>query len=260
MPTPEPTRRPPPPFRRAAVVAVVPLTPRLTRVTLAGVELRAFRSAEPAGSVRLLLPDRGGLVIPTWTGNEFRLPDGRRPTIRTLTPVAVDPDTGTLSLEIVRHGEGRASMWAGSAAPGDPAAISGPARGYVPDPAATDHVVAGDETAIPAIRQVLAAITPGVPVHVVVETATEQALLDLTPRAGLVEEWVPATPGARPGTVLADRVLELPVGGGTRVWAAGEAASMQRIRRHLFGTLGVPRAHATIRGYWKHGRTAGGDA
>jgi NADPH-dependent ferric siderophore reductase len=34
---------------------------------------------------------------------------------------------------------------------------------------------------------------------------------------------------------------------------------MQRIRRHLYETLGVERARATARGYWKHGRSASND-
>jgi NADPH-dependent ferric siderophore reductase len=41
------------------------------------------------------------------------------------------------------------------------------------------------------------------------------------------------------------------------VWAAGEAAAMQRIRRHLFEHLGVPRSHAVVRGYWKRERQRG---
>jgi NADPH-dependent ferric siderophore reductase len=45
---------------------------------------------------------------------------------------------------------------------------------------------------------------------------------------------------------------------GTRVWAAGEAAAMQAIRRHLFEERQLPRARATVRGYWKQG--ASGDA
>jgi NADPH-dependent ferric siderophore reductase len=44
----------------------------------------------------------------------------------------------------------------------------------------------------------------------------------------------------------------------TRVWVAGEAAALQRLRRHLFEDRGLPRAHAWVRGYWKHGRS--GDA
>ena len=45
----------------------------------------------------------------------------------------------------------------------------------------------------------------------------------------------------------------------TRVWAAGEAAAVQRIRHYLFDDRGIPRNHTAIRGYWKHGR-AGDDA
>ncbi len=41
------------------------------------------------------------------------------------------------------------------------------------------------------------------------------------------------------------------------VWAAGEAAGMQRIRHLLFAERGVARGDAVVRGYWKAGR--GGD-
>ena len=40
---------------------------------------------------------------------------------------------------------------------------------------------------------------------------------------------------------------------------AGEAAAVQRIRKHLFDERDLPRSHCTVRGYWKHGR-AGSDA
>jgi NADPH-dependent ferric siderophore reductase len=43
------------------------------------------------------------------------------------------------------------------------------------------------------------------------------------------------------------------------VWAAGEAAAVQRIRRHLFDDRGLPRAQTSVRGYWKHGRAGDGD-
>ena len=46
---------------------------------------------------------------------------------------------------------------------------------------------------------------------------------------------------------------------GTRVWVAGEAAAVQRVRRHLFEDQGLPRAQASVRGYWKHGRSGDTD-
>jgi NADPH-dependent ferric siderophore reductase len=39
------------------------------------------------------------------------------------------------------------------------------------------------------------------------------------------------------------------------VWVAGEAAAVQRIRRHLFAERGLTRAQAVVRGYWKQGRS-----
>jgi NADPH-dependent ferric siderophore reductase len=34
---------------------------------------------------------------------------------------------------------------------------------------------------------------------------------------------------------------------------------VQRIRRHLFADRGLPRAQASVRGYWKHGRSGDTD-
>jgi NADPH-dependent ferric siderophore reductase len=44
-----------------------------------------------------------------------------------------------------------------------------------------------------------------------------------------------------------------------RVWAAGEAAAVQRIRRYLFEERGMARAQTSVRGYWKHGRASDTD-
>ena len=76
-----PVRREPPPFRRVTVRAVTPLSPRLARITLTGDELAGLEIDEPAASVRLLIPSPGTdeLIIPTWRGNEFLLPDDRSP-------------------------------------------------------------------------------------------------------------------------------------------------------------------------------------
>jgi NADPH-dependent ferric siderophore reductase len=247
-------RREPPRFRRVAVERVEPVTPRMVRVTLAGAELDGFAMPEPAASVRLLLPgtEGGDLVVPTWNGNEFLLPDGRRPLIRTLTPLRAG--AGRLAVAIVVHGGGTASEWAQAAAPGAPAAVSGPGRGYEVDADAPAFALLGDETALPAIGQLLDAIPAAVPVDVRVEVAHPDGRQSLARPV----EWSELPAGAPPGDTLAAAIRELDLVPGTRVWAAGEAAAMQRIRRHLFDERGVGREHTTIRGYWKRGRTATG--
>lgn len=236
-------RREPPRFRPVEVRRVEALSPLLRRVTLAGSELDGFTIDEPAASVRLLLPAPGpDLVVPTWNGNEFLLADGRRPVIRTFTPRAARPSE--LDIDIVIHDGGVASNWVAGVEPGAPAAVSGPGRGYVIDPEVGRYLLAGDESAIPAISQLLEALAPEVEVRVVIE-ARPAARLALPAHPGSTLEWCSS---------VVERVIALDISDAERVWAAGEAAAMQRIRRHLFDERGIPRSHTTIRGYWKHGR------
>ena len=253
-------RRPPPPFRRVEVRRVEDRSPRLRRVTLAGQELEGFALDEPAASVRLLLPSAGSdaVVVPEWKGNEFLLPDGRRPVIRTLTPRRFDAADLELDVEIVRHGDGRASRWAGAAVPGAPAAVSGPGRGYTFDPDAAELLLAGDETAVPAIAQLLEALPPDVATQVLVEVADGEAEVPLPASEGVAASWHELPSGRDPGDALVAAVRDASLGPEARVWAAGEAAAMQRIRRHLFEERQVPRRHAVVRGYWKAGRAGDG--
>ncbi len=256
------TRREPPRFRGVAVRRVEPLTPRMARVTLAGPDLEGFTVGDPAASVRLLLPSPGTreLVMPTWERNEFLLPDGRRATIRTFTPRRVDPEALELELDVVLHGAGVACGWAEAAGPGDSAAISGPGRGYAFDLDAPAFLLAGDETAVPAISQLLEALPDETPVQVLIEVADPDARSPLPDRRRATVEWCDLPPGAPPGDALVTAVRDTDLVNGVRVWAAGEAAAMQRIRRHLFDDRELPRAHTAVRGYWKHGRQGGPDA
>jgi NADPH-dependent ferric siderophore reductase len=75
---------------------------------------------------------------------------------------------------------------------------------------------------------------------------------------GATVQWCDLSPGDAPGAALVAAVTAAELPAGTRVWAAGEAAAVQRIRRHLFEDRGLTRAQAVVRGYWKRGR--GGDA
>ena len=250
------TRRPPPPFRLVTILRTEQVSPRLGRVTLGGPELDGLIVEQPAASVRVLLPtaDGGKLVIPDWAGNEFLWPDGRRPTIRTLTPRRVDQQRLELDVDVVLHGSGAAASWASGAEPGNRAAVSGPARGYTIDEAAPGFFLAGDETAIPAISQLLERLPADRPVHTEIEVADPSARHALPPHPGATVYWRVRPPDATPGDALVAAVRAAELAPETRAWVAGEAAGVQRIRRLFFEERNVPRAHATVRGYWKHGR------
>lgn len=234
----------------------------MVRVTLAGPELAGFTVDEPAASVRLLVPSPGvgDLVVPAWNGNEFLLPDGRRPALRTFTPRRVDSDALELDLDVVVHGGGVTSTWAAGAEPGAAAAVSGPGRGYAVDGDAAAYLLVGDETAIPAITQLLDALPPTMSVQVHIEVATPDARLPLPEHPGATIAWHELSAGAPPGDAMVRAVLDADVPAEARVWAAGEAAAVQRIRRHLFEERGMARSQASVRGYWKHGRAGDPDS
>ncbi|MGH9135985.1 MAG: siderophore-interacting protein, partial [Acidimicrobiales bacterium] len=197
-------RREPPRFREISVGRVERLTPRLVRVTLTGPELAGFVVDEPAASVRLLLPppDDAALVMPAWNGNEFLLPDSRRATIRTFTPRRHDPDALELDLDIVVHDGGAASEWADAVEPGAAAAISGPGRGYTVDAQAPAILLAGDETALAAVGQLLESLPFGLPVHAHLEIARRNAQLALPEHPRAAVEWHVLPDEAPPGDTL----------------------------------------------------------
>jgi NADPH-dependent ferric siderophore reductase len=203
-----------------------------------------------------LLPSPGtsDLVMPKWNGNEFLLANGERPTIRTFTPIRTSGATSELVLDIVLHPSGAASDWATTATIGDRAAISGPGRGYVADRDASSFLLVGDESAVPAISQLIAALPARSPVRAGIEVTSPSAVRELPERPGSQVEWRVLPEGASPGSEQFDYVRSATLEPGVRIWAAGEAAAVQRIRRHLFDDRGVDRSHTMVRGYWKRGR------
>ncbi len=260
MTDPTSIRREPPPFRRCTVARVSDRTPRLRRVTLSGPELHGLDIGDPGASLRLLLPRPGETEpeVPTWTGNEFLAADGSRPAIRTLTPMAFDPTTDELDVDVVRHGQGPLGTWIDTASQGDIVAVSGTGRGYTIDESAAGFLLAGDESALPAISLILPLLPPAASLTVIVEVADDRARLPLAWSRRAAEDpdlrWVLNT-GDDPGARLVDEVTAwLTADRATsdlRLWVAGEAASVQRIRRFAFEELAMARSKATIRGYWK---------
>ena len=75
-----------------------------------------------------------------------------RDVIPFLTVRAWDDDQRELTIDFVVHGDrGYAGPWAQRAQPGDCLQFRGPSGAYAPDPDAAWHLMAGDESALPAI-------------------------------------------------------------------------------------------------------------
>jgi NADPH-dependent ferric siderophore reductase len=253
-------RREPPPFRRVTVRHVEHLSPRMVRVRLGGRDLEGLIVAQPAASVRLLpSPGAHQLVIPTWNGNEFLLPNGRRPTLRTFTPRRVAPETLELDLEIVIHSRGLASQWEEAAGRGEPAAISGPGRGLPSIPMRPRSCWPVTRPRSPPSASCSKPCPAETPAQVYIEVANPDARLALPDHPGAIVALCDLPSAASPGDALVAAVGGASLGADTRVWVTGEAGAVERIRRHLSGDRGLPRLHAWVRGYWKHGRSGDAD-
>jgi len=160
----------------------------------------------------------------------------------------------------VLHGDAPLSRWAEAAAPGAPAAVSGTGRGYDIDPAASSFLLAGDESAVPAMATLLAHLPATAAVRVLIERRVEAEPVSLPDHPNVSVTWCELADGDPSGAALVAAVAAEALDPDVRVWAAGEAAAVQKIRKHLFDEVGLARSQTVVRGYWKHGRAGAGDA
>jgi NADPH-dependent ferric siderophore reductase len=232
-----PQRRDRPPPRRAEVVSVSRLTPRLISVQVSGDELGVFSGAAPTSHLKVFLPADGE----------------PQPVVRTYTPRRWDEAAKTLELQFVLHGEGPASAWAEQAKPGDQLAVRGPGGRFQLDPAVRHWWIAGDESAIPAIATLLEALPAAAAAEVHIEAAGPEDEIPLASPAQAAITWHHRRRPQAWGAELDDAARGASFAAGTHVWVACEAAAMRGIRRYLIGDRQLPAASLVTRGYWRLG-------
>ena len=238
-------RRPP---RRVEVVRIEVLSPAMRRITFKGDELEGFTPETPASYIKLIFPEPG-------QSEPLRpLPDAPRPkAMRTYTPLAIRPDVHEVDVDFVLHGEGPASTWAGQAAVGQVIYIMGPGPGYALDTSAAQHLLIADDSALPAIENILALLPASAIVHLLVEVISADEERPLQSAAQLVTQWLPRGTDHRDAGLPLERALRTlqTVPPGTKIYLACEAAAMRRIRKLLQDELGVDGQNTVGRGYWK---------
>ena len=125
------------------------------------------------------------------------------------------------------------------------------------DASVAHWVLAGDDTAIPALATLLEALPANATVDLFLEVsaAEEAAALDAVHPGVRMHRLVGADADVAPGALLeaAIRAAELPKA--ARVYVACEAGAIRRIRRHLLQERGLAPAQVVTRGYWKLGET-----
>lgn len=212
--------------RELQVAKVQHLAPDYVSVTFKGETLHDFVSASYDDHVKFMLSD------------EDR---------RDFTPRSYDNVAGELTIEFALHATGAASDWARQAAVGQTAVIAGP-RGSMIIPMDYDwHVLAGDATALPAIRRRLEELPRDAKVTVLV-AAESAASLPFRSEAQVDLQLL----DSQEALLAAIRALQLPAGEGF-FWFAGEASVAAQVRDAVFVDKGHPREAARISAYWKQG-------
>ena len=289
------------------VVAVERLSPAFLRLELGGPALADLADGPHWDQrIKLVFPGEDGRLpsfadaeAGTWWDAWLALPEDERGHMRTYTIRAVrGSGAGTrlvvdFVLHLVAGSTGPASTWASAATVGDRVVLIAPRRGVAFggiefDRGVSDRLLlAGDETAVPAISTILEALPVDAVGKAYLEVPTPDDILDVRAPAGVRVVWLPRHDeaygdrlcravltlfgidegGDDPSAVVDPDVWETPTysssgeaidagsaaAGGLYAWVAGEAGTVTRLRRHLVRDAGLDRRQVAFMGYWRIG-------
>ncbi|MFJ8688604.1 siderophore-interacting protein [Micromonospora wenchangensis] len=275
------------------------LSPSFLRVTFTGPDLDRFADNGYDQRIKLVLPAPGrpGVHLPAgddWYTHWRALPEQERCPIRTYTVRAVRPHLAEVDVDLVLHGDhGPAGRWALRVRPGDEAGLLGPDAGYDGEhggiefrpPPAGRLLLAGDETAVPAISAILERLPLDARGEVLLEVPDPADVLPVSAPPGVTVSWLARAGGghgsrllpavaaaaqrllARTGATPAEAVVDVDVDVAplwevptptapvpVYAWLAGEAGVIRALRRHLVAERGVDRRAVAFMGYWRLGR------
>ncbi|MGP4016267.1 siderophore-interacting protein [Saccharopolyspora sp. 5N708] len=302
------------------VARVQRLGPSFVRITFTAECLRGFGAGGVDQRIKVVLAQPGRTLAdfpsgPGWYQEWLALPEEIRPVLRTYTVRAYRPEPAELDIDFVLHGgnghggnghsgngngatghAGPAATWAASARPGDEIGVLGPDRPgtgrmwgceWAPPASASHLVLAGDETAVPAVASIVETLPPCARGIVCLEVPEEHDRQDwivpdgvevrwfarraTAPHGQLLEEGVAAAldelhPRSRGGAVELDDVdVDAPIlwdvpeddasPGRFYGWLAGEATVIKRLRQLLVRDYGIPKQAVAFMGYWRDGRS-----
>ncbi|MBO1900943.1 siderophore-interacting protein [Leucobacter weissii] len=249
----------------AEVLRAEQISPHFVRLTLGGGRIAEWRDLGFDQWFRLALPvsddtrfdklserfDMRGYL------RYLTLPKATRPVIRNYTVREYRSEAGELDVDFVVHGTaGVAGPWAASLPLAAPVALIDQGCGYRPVEGARRVLLAGDESALPAVIGILRDLPADSTGLAIIEIPDEADRQDVVAPGGVEVRWIARDAGARPGAAaleelrahepapeLADEPLS--------AFIAGEQQLASGGRRHLVNELGVPKTAIDFTGYWR---------
>jgi len=237
------------------------ISPHFVRVTVGGEQLDALEHRGRDHWFRLFLPHEDGatsFALPNRLDmmgylRYLRMPKATRPHLRNYTVREFRPQDRELDIDFVVHGtEGVAGPWALRTEPGDRVALIDQGCGYDAIPGVTAHLLAADESGLPAVAGILRDLPRDATGAAYLEIPHADDAQDTDAPDGVDVHWLVRPHDARPGSVALAEVMahDLPAGP-LSAYVVGEQKLPTTVRRWLTGEKGVPKANVTCQAYWR---------
>lgn len=249
----------------AEVLQTKKVTPHMVRVTVAGDDLKRLPQHGFDQWFRLFLPRPDGETtnfdaVPEKLGMIDYLKfmaHGDRPPVRSYTVREHRPDLGEVDIDFVVHGDlGIAGPWAAQASAGEQVVLLDQGKGFDLAPDATFHLLAGDESALPAILGILRDLPKDAQGLAIIEVPGPADVQDVAGPDGVEVRWLSRADSSEQAGALAlaeVRSFSPDEPASLSAYLVGERTIPTEGRRHLVAA-GVPKSRITFVGYWRIGR------
>jgi len=245
-----------PNLHEVTVVSAEDVTPFMRRVKFACADVTPFIGEDM--HVRLLVPPKGRPA--RWPGLRadgcIAWPEGDEEIlVRVYTIRAVDIERKELWIDFLQHPAPGiptpGADFARDVQPGAIVALLGP--GGRPLPVASSVLLAGDESALPAIARIAAEIAPGTHLQVIIEVRDAAEEQPLPSQGSLDVRWLHRAQypdGATGVLVEATKAAIAGLAGDAYVWVACEKRDIRSIRSFL-KARGHDRKRMCVAWYWE---------
>ncbi|WP_206489798.1 siderophore-interacting protein [Rhodococcus sp. KRD162] len=253
-------------LRELDVLRVEDVTPGMRRVVVGGpsmdrhirdgVELPPVRTTGFDDDVKVLPvdPSTGTLPFPVprnLDDGTVDWPAGSFPYGRTYTVRRFDEDKRELVLDFAAHEGGLAATWSRTVQPGEKVLIAGP-KHSASLPRDVDWIlIAGDETALPAIAHCMEKLPADLPATVVVEVAEPSHHQELTSAAAVDITWLYRSDNGGDSRIVEAVQAAQWRTGQPYLWVAGEALTIKPLRRWAKQDKKIDKQFVEIAGYWR---------
>lgn len=243
-----PTGARPPNFQFAEMRGIRQLSTDFLRVTLAPERMEGFHDG--AIHFRFVLPSAND-TSPDWPrlapNGATRWPKGEKALHRPVYTVRAQRGD-EIDVDVFLHESGRVREWVENVCAGDKVALIGPGGGGALD--APDGVIlAGDETAFPAISRLIECLPPRTRGNAILMTQSGAQDYPLPTHSGMEFTWSTQDGFVDGVTSALARAPE------SFAWIAAEAAPVAAIRQSA-PLAAIPKSRRYIATYWSVGKSA----